>query len=427
MRMAPDVSEERAAAWLADLSMLHERLKPFFNSRTAWSAAGGYLVGLLSRVERKNSWQMAEEAGLSSPTPFQHLLGNARWDEDAVRDEVRTYVYQHLGTPLGVHILDETGFIKKGKSSAGVQRQYTGTAGKTENSQVGVFMAYASERGAALIDRALYLPESWTANPERCKKAHVPADIRFARKGELAKQMLSRAFAAGAPAGWVTADEEYGKVSELRRWLEEQERPYVLAVAGNVGAWRDGEGRAVLVPEVFASVPAGGWHRISAGAGEKGERWYDWAAVPLPAEVRKGWARWALFRRSLVDEEPAYYLAAGPADTPIEELVRVAGMRWAIEVCFEHAKGETGLDQYEVRSWHGWHRHITLSMAALAFLAVTRHGTQPVPEKGGPLSEEPSPMADFRAQRAKEDEMMRQKRQASPGKGARSYSRRSSA
>lgn len=427
MRMAPDVSEEQAVAWLADLSNFHERLKPFFNSRMAWSAAGGYLVGLLSRVERKNSWQMAEEAGLSSPTPFQHLLSNARWDADAVRDEVRSYVYERLGTPLGVHILDETGFIKKGRASVGVQRQYTGTAGKTENCQVGVFMAYASERGAALIDRALYLPESWTTDPDRCKKAHVPADVRFTRKGELAKQMLARAFAAGAPAGWVAADEEYGKVTELRLWLEEQGRPYVLGVAGNVVAWRDGEGRAVLVPEVFASVPAGDWRRISAGAGEKGERWYDWAVVPLPAEAREGWARWVLFRRSLVDEEPAYYMAAGPAGTTIDELVRVAGMRWAIEVCFEQAKGETGLDQYEVRSWHGWHRHITLSMAALAFLAVTRHGTQPVPEKGGAQSEEPSPMAKFRAQRATEDEMMRLKRQATASNRARSGARRSSA
>lgn len=412
MFMTPDISEELAREWLEDLALLHERLKPYFPSRSAWSVAGGYLVGLLSRAERKNSWQMAEETGQSTPTAFQHLLNQAVWDADGVRDAVAAYAYEHLGAPDSVLILDETGFLKKGKASVGVQRQYSGTAGKTENCQVGVFLAYASERGAALVDRALYLPESWANDPERRKKAHIPGDISFARKCDLARQMLERAFDARLKAEWVTADEEYGKSGELRAWLENRRQPYVLAVAGNVGAWRDAAKRALLVPEVAASIRPDQWRKLSAGAGEKGPRWYEWGWVKFPTPAPDGWSRWVLLRRSLDDGELAYYLAAGPEATSLEELVKVAGMRWHIEVCFEQAKGEVGLDQYEVRSWHGWHRHITLSMAALAFLAVTRHQTMPEPLKGGFTSGKASPMAGFKGQRAREDELLKVKRQS---------------
>lgn len=411
MFMAPDVSEDQARGWLEDLAQLHEQLKPYFPSRSAWSVAGGYLVGLLSAAERKNSWQMAEETGQAAPTAFQHLLNQAVWDVDGVRDAVAAYVYEHLGVPGGVLVLDETGFLKKGKASVGVQRQYSGTAGKTENCQIGVFLAYASERGAALVDCALYLPESWASDAERRKKTHIPPSVQFATKSILARQMLERAFAAGLKASWVTADEEYGKSSELRAWLEAQQQSYVLAVAGNVGAWRDSSKRALLVPEVAASVRPDQWRKLSAGAGEKGERWYEWARVLCPTPAPVGWSRWVLLRRSLEDGELAYYLAAGPESASLEELVRVAGMRWHIEVCFEQAKGEVGLDQYEVRSWHGWHRHITLSMAALAFLAVMRHRAMPPPPKGGSASGEASPMAEFKAQRAREDALLKAKRQ----------------
>lgn len=410
MFMASDVSEERAREWLGDLARLHERFKPYFPSRSAWSVVGGYLVGLLSSAERKNSWQMAEETGQAAPTAFQHLLNQAVWDADGVRDALAAYAFEHLCVPNGVLVLDETGFLKKGKASVGVQRQYSGTAGKTENCQVGVFLAYASERGAALVDRALYLPESWASDVERRNKAHIPTDVAFSTKCVLARQMLERAFGAGLNARWITADEEYGKCSELRAWLEGRYQPYVLAVAGNVGAWRDETKRAHLVPEVAASVSPDRWSKLSAGAGEKGERWYEWAAVEFPTPAPEGWARWVLLRRSLEDGELAYYLAAGPRATSIEELVRVAGIRWHIEVCFEQAKGEVGLDQYEVRSWHGWHRHITLSMAALAFLAVTRHEALRGPEKGGLPSGEASPMAEFRSQRSREDALLKAKR-----------------
>lgn len=405
--MANIVTEGQAARWVEDLQGLHDRFKPCFVSRAAWSVAGGFLVGLLSSAERKSTWSMAEEVGEPDPYAFQHLLSKAVWDVECAQDVVAAYVYEGLQDVDGVHILDETGFVKKGTQSVGVQRQYTGTVGKTENCQVAVFLAYASPKGAALVDRALYLPESWTSDPERLKKAGVPDGTTLTTKSELGRRMLEQALATGAPKGWVAADEEYGKASALRHWLDEQTWPYVLGVAGNVTAWTDETGKKVPVPAVFTSVSEDGWRRLSAGAGEKGERWYDWAAVPITGEAPDGWGRWVLLRRSLSDGEAAYYLCAGPANTTLEGLVRVAGARWAIEVCFEQAKGEVGLDHYEVRTWKGWHRHITLSMAALAFLAVTRHVEAP---KGGLKSRGASGMEVFRNERASQEPVWQAKR-----------------
>ncbi len=273
-------------------------------------------------------------------------------------------------------VVDETGFLKKGEKSVGVARQYTGTAGRTENSQVGVFAVYASRKGAAFVDRALYLPKEWAEDEERRAEAGVPEAVRFATKGELAKEMLGRAFDAGVPARWVVADTVYGTARGLRGWLEGRERPYVLAVTGTHGVHHQGRQRQART--VARGLPEGAWVRSSAGAGSKGDRLYDWACVALPeADSEGGAGRWLLVRRN-IDEpsELAYYLAYGPKGTPAGELVRVAGRRWAIEDCFEQAKGEVGLDEYEVRKWDGWYRHTTLSLLAHAYLAALRSAAE---------------------------------------------------
>jgi SRSO17 transposase len=346
-----------------------------------------YLAGLLSRVERKNGWQVAEQLGESGPQGVQRLLNRAHWDADAVRDDLRVYVVEHLGDPDAVLVVDETGFLKKGTKSVGVKRQYSGTAGRIENSQVGVFLAYAAPRGRAFLDRALYLPKEWATAQERRHEAGVPDTVRFATKGHLAQDMLARAFAAGVPAAWVTADEVYGDDGAFRSWLEAQERSSVLAVSGDHRLWVDG--RQERVDGLTAALPAEAWTRLACGEGAQGPRLYDWAAWRLPATAER--AQWVLVRRSLSDPtERAYYRAAGPLGTPLAELVRVAGTRWVIEDCIERAKGEVGLDQYEVRRWPAWYRYITLALVAHAYLEITRaHApTMPLPtpeeaEKGG--------------------------------------------
>lgn len=414
----PDVflDEVDPTAWLARLKELHERTKSCFPSRTTWSVAGSYVVGLLSRAERKNCWQMAEELGESTPYALQHLLDRAVWDADRVRDEIRSYVYEALAHPLGVHILDDSGIPKKGEQSAGVKRQYCGVLGKTENCQVGVFLSYASPYGAALIDRELFLPEDWAEDKERRKKVHIPEQVEFRTKSELGMELLERAFSASAPEGWVTGDEAYGKNGELRRWIEEQGRPYVLAVASNQYVWCGIEQRQVK--QVLEILPPDAWWTLSAGAGSKGERLYDWAAVRINGVPRPSWHRWVLFRKSLADGEIAYYLVAGPAEAPLEEMVRVAGARWAVETDFEQAKQEVGLDRYEVRSWHGWYRHITLSMLALAYLVIMRHqAAAQAPEKGGFPSSgaKRSRMVKFKRKQAKQNVLWTRKRRRSSG------------
>ncbi len=267
--------------------------------------------------------------------------------------------------------MDETGFLKKGGKSVGVARQYTGTAGKRENAQVGVFMVYASKKGATFVDRALYLPRGWAEDAERRAEAGVPEEVRFATKGELAREMLCRAFDAGVPSRWVVADTVYGTARGLRGWLEEQGCSYVLAVTGTQGVYHEGRQRRART--VAKRLPQEAWFRASAGTGSKGERLYDWACVALPEPGTAGLGRWLLIRRGIDDpEEYAYYLAYGPAQTPAEELIRIAGRRWQVEDCFEAAKGEVGLDEYEVRKWEAWYRHVTLSLLAHAYLAVLR-------------------------------------------------------
>jgi SRSO17 transposase len=339
------------------------------------------LDGLLGPVERKNGWQLAEYLDETGPQGVQRLLNAADWDVEAVRDDLRAYVIEHLGDASGVLIVDETGFLKKGTKSAGVARQYSGTAGRRENQQIGVFLAYASAQGCAFLDRALYLPEVWTTDAQRRVEAGIPVDVVFATKGELAQGMLARAFAVNVPAHWVTGDTVYGH-DELRRWLEEQGRSYVLAVPCTHLIWT--AGRQEEVQCLAATLAQDAWARLSAGMGSQGPRWDDWACLHLPYASASGMAHWLLIRRDPNDlTQMAYDRVYAPADTPVHEMVRVAGRRWAIEGALEQAKGEVGLDQYEVRRWQAWHRHTTLALLAHAFLEVTRaRGTADTVAKG---------------------------------------------
>ena len=359
--------DDDGAAWSAEFSALLARLGPRFGRVEPRRRAAAYLRGLLAPVERKNGWQLAEAAGDRTPDGVQEFLSRVRWDADAVRDDLRVYVGEHLGDAGAVLVLDETGFLKKGDKSAGVQRQYSGTAGRIENCQIGVFWAYASRYGRALIDRALYLPESWAADGARRDAAGIPEGVAFATKPKLGLAMLERVHAAGIPFAWVTADSVYGADFRLRRWLQEHKLGYVLAVTK---AQRLGFGR---VEDRVAELPAAGWHRLSAGDGAKGPRFYDWAYLPYGSDAAPGWEKGLLIRRSITEPDKlAFYLTHAADGTALADLIQVAGKRWAIEACFEAAKGEVGLDQYEVRSWTGWHRHVTFAMLAHAYLAVLR-------------------------------------------------------
>ncbi len=344
---------------------------------------GVYLRVLLSPVERKNGWQVAEEAGEATPYGMQHLLDRAKWDPDGVRDELRSYVSETLGDEAAVLVIDETGFLKKGSKSVGVQRQYSGTAGRIENCQVGVFMSYASAKGTCLLDRELYLPKSWTRDPERCREARVPAEVRFATKPELAARMLWRTLDAGVPASWVTGDTVYGSNPKLRAGLEARGQAYALGVRCH--EWVEVNGERVRVDRLAKGLSASVWRSLSAGAGAKGPRLYEWAAVALSSPAPAGWQRWLVVRRSLpgaaVQDKLAYVLVFAKAGTTLEEMVQAIGSRWTVEQCFEVGKGEVGLADYEVRSWHGWYRHVTLALVAQAFLTVMRVQSQGEPGK----------------------------------------------
>ena len=365
------IAIERCADTWKDL---HVRIAHRFARSEARERAGRYLAGLLERVERKNGWQLAETIGEAGPQGVQRLLNAATWDTDGVRDDLRHYVVDHLGDEAtGVLVVDETGFLKKGKKSCGVARQYSGTAGATVNCQVAVFLAYTSQDGAAFIDRALYLPREWADDPTRRAEAGVPEAVRFATKIELAKGMLERAFDAAVPVRWVVADAFYGRSHGLRRWLEERGRAYAL-----------------MIPKTTAVQYQGRRER----AEQLGERLSTeavadvWACLELSDACAAGMRRWLLVRRDAEDpNECAYFLAYGPAETGADELLRVCTTRWQIEEGFAQAKGEVGLDQYEVRKWEAWHRHATLCLLAHAYLVVMRRAARQEErgQKGAPI------------------------------------------
>ena len=368
-----NVELEEVEAWAKGLEVLHARIAGRFGRREPRQRALAYLKGLRSPIERKNGWQLAEYAGDQTPNGAQRLLAAYEWDADLVRDDLRGYVVEHLGYIDAVLVIDETGFIKKGTKSVGVQRQYSGTAGKIENCQIGVFLAYATAKGRAFLDRELYLPRGWAEDGESRSEAGVPQAVGFATKPQLAQAMLKRALDAGIPPSWVAGDEVYGSDRRLRCWLEQQQMSHVLAIQGNEPLWTEGGLAQVEAATLAAQVPADQWLRLSAGDGAKGPRVYDWTRVPVRPLKEPGKGYWLLVRRSIAQpEELAYYVCFGPAQTPLEELVQVAGTRWAIEEGFEEAKSEVGLDQYEVRKWESWYRHITLALLAHAYLVVVR-------------------------------------------------------
>src|SRR5262245_36641601 len=374
-----DLTVDTVRAWSLALTEVERRIGHRFARWEARRRVGAYLRGLLSPVERKNGWQLAEVNGDDTPYGVQHLLGRAVWDADAVRNDLCAYVLESLGDPHGVAVIDETGFLKKGRQSAGVARQYSGTAGRIENCQIGVFLGYASARGHALLDRELYLPKEWTTDRARCLQAGIPQDRAFATKPECGRCMLERAFRAGGPVMWVTGDSVYGDDRRLRLWLEAQERAYVLAVSGKEYVWLGWQQRQVKT--VLAALPAEGWTRLSAGAGTKGLRGYEWRWLPLAAPMLPAWRRWLLVRRSVSDPtDLTAYVVFAPRDSALEAVVRVAGSRWTVESCFEAAKGEVGLDQYEVRSWTGWYRPITLARWSYALWTVLRAAHLPPAE-----------------------------------------------
>ncbi|BAU82075.1 transposase [Streptomyces laurentii] len=363
---------EQVESWSEGIAGLHARFAHRFGRSEPRERALDYLQGLIAPLEKKNGWTLSEQVGQLRPDGVQRLLNLSDWDENAVRDDIRDFVVETIGRPDGVLICDDTGFLKKGTKSAGVQRQYSGTAGRTENSQIGTFLAYASAAGRALIDRELYLPASWTDDRDRCRAAGIADEVPFATKNEHFRQMVQRAIDAGVPFAWVTADEAYGQVKRTRFWLEQRRIAHVMATKVNdtVITTRWGEER---VDRLIAALPRQRWKRISGGQGAHGERIYDWARIAIRPCWEDGFGHWVLARRSVADPtEIAYYVCYGPAVSRLKDLVKVAAARWAVEECFQTAKGECGLDHYQVRLYRAWYRHITLSMAALAYLTAIR-------------------------------------------------------
>ena len=380
--------ERALGLWASSLQEVKARMRPLFLQERMAQSAGLFLDALLGPERRKTGWMRAEAAGDPGPWRQQALLGRARWDAEALRDLVRDYVVETLSDPDGVLVVDETGFLKQGKTSCGVGRQYTGSAGKITNCQIGVFAAYVSRHGHAFVDRALYLPKAWTDDPARMAAAHVPPGAAFATKPQLARAMIERVIAAGTPFSWVAADSVYG-VGEIAMALRRAGKGYVLGVNAThrFNSWGDKPLLAGTAEEIAQGLDPSVWQRLSAGEGTKGERLHDWAYCELAdleaAEYdghRTGlWTRGLLVRRNLADGDLTFFSTWCPAGTDIAALVKVEGHRWAIEDSFETAKNELGLDHNETRSWHGWHRHVTLVMLAFAMMAAVRHHANQVP------------------------------------------------
>ena len=368
--------------WASSLREVKGRMRGLFTQERVAASANLFLDGLLGDERRKTGWMRAEAAGDPGPWRQQAILGRGRWDADALRDIVRDYAVESLATDEAVLVIDETGFLKQGKASCGVARQYTGSAGKITNCQIGVFAAYVSARGHAFIDRALYLPKSWTGDPARLAATHVPESVTFATKPALAVQMIRRALAANVPFSWVAADAVYG-VGDVEQALRRACKGYVLGVKSDhyFGSWAGKPRVAGKAKEIAQDLNPDAWKRLSAGEGTKGARLHDWAYCELADldaneydETKSGlWTRGLLIRRNISDGDLAYFTTWCPAGTEIQTLVAVEGHRWAIEDSFETTKNELGLDHNESRSWHGWHRHVSLVMLAFAMMAVIRY------------------------------------------------------
>ena len=409
------MTTEELDEWAVDFLQFCTRFADVFGRKEPRAQAIKYLRGLMASVPRKNSWQVAEAVGDRIPDAMQRLLYRAEWSADAARDRLLRYTIEVFGEEDGIGVVDETGFIKKGNRSVGVKRQYSGTAGKVENCQIGTFLSYATGKGHVFLDRRLYLPEEeWCNDLERREQAKVPADVIFQTKPEQAMAMLEPAWQAGVPMRWVAGDEVYGDSTALRDLIARRERWYVLAVRTPTPVWlerpqvvepepqergrprtkvrlAEGAPCATTVKEVVVSWPESRWQGLAVAEGEKGLITYDWACQRI-VESRDGLPgrdAWLVARRSLSDPtDIAYYLSNAPVETPLLKLAQVASTRYTVEQCIEEAKGETGLDEYEVRYWHSWHRHITLSMMAHTWLASVR--CQATEKKGGPSPSWPS-------------------------------------
>jgi SRSO17 transposase len=409
--MTPDELDR----WSSDFQDFQSRFASFFARSEPREASRRYLRGLLAPMQRKNCWQMAEAVGAQDPQPLQRLLYSARWDEDEVRDELQCFVVEQFGDEAGIGVVDETGFLKKGTKSVGVKRQYSGTAGKVENCQVGVFLTYFAPGGRTFLDRRLYLPKEWCADERRRREAQVPDDVTFKTKPELAVEMLEHAWAQGVPMAWVAGDEVYGDAPYVRDAISQAGKRYVLCVSCHTPVWRErppleepvagamgrprtrprlaeGAPSAEMVATVIASQPSDRWQRLTVSKGEKGPITYDWTRVRV-VESREGLPgpdSWLMARRSITDPtDIAYYLSNALWSTSLQTMAEVASARWSIETTIEEGKGETGLDEYEVRYWHSWHRHITLSMMAHAWLASTRQGAGEKTRPGACRAERP--------------------------------------
>ena len=379
--------------WASSLRDVKGRIRPLFGQERVAGSAGKFLDGLLGNEPRKTGWMRAEAAGDSGPWRQQAILGRDQWDADALRDIVRDYALETLADDDAVLVIDETGFLKQGKASCGVARQYTGSAGKITNCQIGVFASYVSRHGHAFIDRSLYLPKEWTEDAKRMKAAYVPAAVSFATKPKIARQMIARAIATKVPFSFVAADSVYG-TGEIETALRRAGKGYVLGVAANhvFNSW--GKEPFVRGPaaKLAQELPKNAWQRLPSGEGTKGPRLHDWAYLEL-ADLDAGqynsalvgaWTRGLLIRRNIADSDLAFFSTWCPKDTPLKKLVSVEGHRWAIEDSFEAAKNELGLDHNETRSWHGWHRHVSLVMLAFAMMALIRHRPNAVTMKKTP-------------------------------------------
>lgn len=384
--------------WADDFAAFQARFADLFGRKEPRAQAVKYMRGLLAPIERTSTWQIAEVVGDNVPDPTQRLLYRVNWDADAARDRLQVFAIDLFGEPDAIGVVDETGFLKKGTSSVGVQRQYSGTAGRIENCQIGVFLSYATSHGHVFLDRRLYLPQSWCTDQERRERAKIPPEITFQTKDQLAQAMLEYAWAQGVPMGWVTGDEVYGDAAALRDSIAAHKRLYVLAVRSNTVIWlhrpqvvepeQKRYGRPATAPVLAAGAPPllsvatvahawpeRAWHRLSVAEGEKGPRAYDWACQRIvePRDSMPGPDGWLLARRSISDPtELAYYLSNAPGTTPRETMARVASARYTVEQCIEEGKGDAGLDAYQIRHWPSWHRHITLAMMAHAWLASIR-------------------------------------------------------
>jgi SRSO17 transposase len=382
--------EDTLTLWASSLRDVKQRIRPLFTQERVAASAGQFLDGLLGNEPRKTGWMRAEAAGDSGPWRQQAILGRGQWDADALRDIVREYTLEPLGDEDAVLVIDETGFLKQGKASCGVARQYTGSAGKITNCQIGVFAAYVSRHGHAFIDRALYLPKEWTDDSARLQAAHVPSDVGFATKPKIARRMIARAIAAKVPFSFVAADSVYG-TGEIESLLRRAGKGYVLGVASNhvFHSWGKQQSIAGTASMIAQSLPKKAWRHLPSGEGTKGPRWHDWAYLELADlhaseyndDLAGEWTRGLLIRRNIADGSLAFFSTWCPKGTSMQKLVSVEGHRWAIEDSFETAKNELGLDHNETRSWHGWHRHVSLVMLAFAMMAVIRHRANTRPKK----------------------------------------------